>query len=55
MEFDGYTIEVFPGPKDLSDVFGEAGSLATFVNQVRNVSPRTRVLIFQDFFQPFAA
>lgn len=43
------------GPKDLTDVFGEAGSLTTFVNQVRTVSPRTRVVVFQDFFQSFAA
>ncbi len=43
------------GPKDLSDVFGESDSLPAFVNEVRRVSPRTRVVAFQDFFQSFAA
>jgi L-ascorbate metabolism protein UlaG (beta-lactamase superfamily) len=43
------------GPKDLSDVFGTAGSLATFVNEVRATSPKTRVVVFNKFFQSFAA
>lgn len=43
------------GPKDLSDVFGQAGSLGAFVNEVRATSPRTCVVVFNQFFQSFAA
>ena len=40
------------GPHDLRDIIGDAGSLDTFVRELRRASPRSRVVVL-DFFETF--
>jgi L-ascorbate metabolism protein UlaG (beta-lactamase superfamily) len=53
--WDNFELPFEDGPRDLSNVFGRPGSLAAFVDEVRDASPRTRVVVFDKFFQSFAA
>jgi hypothetical protein len=41
------------GPHDLSDVFGQSGSLDFWIGQAKKVSPRSRFVVL-DFFESFA-
>jgi L-ascorbate metabolism protein UlaG (beta-lactamase superfamily) len=40
------------GPQDLRDVLGEPGALDTFVRELKQASPRSRVVVL-DFFETF--
>ena len=40
------------GPRDLSDIVGEQGSLDTFVRELKRSSPRSRIVVL-DFFETF--
>ncbi len=50
--WDNFERPYSDGPRDLSDVFGESGSLDAFVRELKQASPRSRVVVL-DFFEPF--
>lgn len=50
--WDNFERPYSEGPRDLSDVVGEPGSLDTFVRELKKASPRSRVVVL-DFFEPF--
>jgi L-ascorbate metabolism protein UlaG (beta-lactamase superfamily) len=51
--WDNFERPFSDGPHDLSDVFGQAGSLDFWIQQARAASPRSRFVVL-DFFESFA-
>ena len=50
--WDNFERPFSDGPHDLSDVFGQAGSLDFWIDQAKSVSPRSRFVVL-DFFESF--